>query len=169
MEVQLPDMRKGDSMSKKRKTTTPIVQGWTPFIRTMPVHNAEAVAAYGTGYEKEYGDFQSGVQSMWMNNRYVVIKKELEGGMTWLSIRHKNRKAIRDWRHFQRIKNELTDPGREAMEIYPAESRLVDEANQYHLWVFPEGYEIPCGFTERMVSDDQVMGPAKQRPLEESA
>ena len=156
-------------MSKKRKTKTPIVTGWTRFVLTMPRHNAEAAARMGADYDEEYQEFMSGRQRMYQNNRYTVIVKDMEAGFTWISIRHNNRKPIRDWRHFQRIKNELTDPEREAVEIYPAESRLVDEANQYHLWVFPEGERIPLGFETRMVSDDQVFGPAKQRPLEESA
>lgn len=156
-------------MSKKRKPTKPIVTGWEPFRRTMPKHDPVAASVLGADYTQEYEEFMSGVQRMYHNNRYTVIVKEMDAGFTWLSIRHNNRKPIRDWRHFQRIKNELTDPEREAVEIYPAESRLVDEANQYHLWVFPEGERIPIGFETRMVSDDQVFGPAKQRPLEEPA
>jgi hypothetical protein len=154
---------------KKRKKPTQITQGWTPFYRTEPVYDPKAAAVLGEDYEREHAEFQTGKQSMWQNNRYVVIKKELDTGMTWLSIRHKNRKAIRDWRHFQRIKNELTSPEREGVELYPAESRLVDEANQYHIWVMPEGETISFGFVERMVSDDQVFGAGKQRSFEKSA
>ena len=61
----------------------------------------------------------------------------------YLSIRHIDRKAIRDWRHFQRIKNELAGENREALEIFPPEEFLVDTANQYHLWVMPEGQTTP--------------------------
>lgn len=155
-------------MSKKRKHPEPNVTGWTELQRTYPKPNASYEAAYPEEYAKERQEFADGIQKMWANNRYVVITRDYEDGMTWISIRHQNRKPIRDWRHFQRIKNELCGTEREAVEIYPAESRLVDEANQYHLWVFPDGYTIPFGFGERMVSDDQVLGPAKQRPLEES-
>ena len=156
-------------MSKKRKNPQPVVTGWTRFERTYPQENALYAEMYPEEYAKERKEFADGIQKMWANNRYVVITRDYEDGMTWVSIRHHNRKPIRDWRHFQRIKNELCGDEREAIEIYPAESRLVDEANQYHLWVFPADYIIPIGFGERMVSDDQVFGPAKQRPFEEES
>mgnify|MGYP001579045100 FL=1 len=90
-----------------------------------------------------------------INNRYIVHATPFAGegltGHVHLSIRNKNRTAIRDWRHFQRIKNEICGAEREAIELYPAESRLIDEANQYHLWVFPEGFALPVGFDQRVV------------------
>jgi hypothetical protein len=83
-------------------------------------------------------------QTIWKNRFYVVVKTILEPEIgeasgLHLSIRHNERKAIRDWRHFQRIKNELAGSEREAVEIFPPESQLVDTSNQYHLWVLPEG------------------------------
>ena len=50
----------------------------------------------------------------------------------------KDKKAIHDWRHFQQIKNELVGSEVEALEIYPAESRLHDAVNQYHLFCLPK-------------------------------
>lgn len=87
---------------------------------------------------------------------YVVIVNEMpeKGGwppMTWLSIRHVNRARILTWREMQCIKNAICGPEREGFEIYPSESRLVDTCNQYHLWVLPEGLNIPVGFREREV------------------
>ena len=87
-------------------------------------------------------------------------------GWLHLSIRHNNRSPIRDWRMFQRIKNELVGVDREAIELYPSEERLVDEANSYHLWVAPVGYRFPIGFDEgRMVgnSDQAKAVGARQR------
>jgi hypothetical protein len=37
---------------------------------------------------------------------------------------------VHDWRDLQRIKNQLVGPECEAVELYPAESRKVDTANQ---------------------------------------
>lgn len=153
-------------MSKKRKRIEPVVSGWTPLQLSYPAHNEEYAALYPDQYAQDRRRWVDGSTTMWVNNRYVVIKEELNDGLTWLSIRHTNRKPIRDWRHFQRIKNELCGTDREAVEIYPAESRLTDEANQYHLWVLPEGEVVPFGFPTRNVSDDIVVGPAKQRPLD---
>ena len=41
----------------------------------------------------------------------------------------------------------------EAVELYPAESRLVDNANQWHLWCVT-GFRFPFGFAERLVSEE---------------
>lgn len=71
--------------------------------------------------------------------------------MTWLSLRRNDRNAMQDWRHLQRIKNNLCGEEREAVQIYPAESRLIDESNQIHLWVYPEGHTIPFGYKSRSV------------------
>ena len=56
--------------------------------------------------------------------------------LTHLSIKALDRSPVHDWRVFQEIKNMLVGPDYEGIEIYPAESRVVDTANQYHLWVF---------------------------------
>jgi hypothetical protein len=85
-------------------------------------------------------------ETMWQNRFYVVVRKYLQGtheGAIHLSIRHIDRKAIRDWRHFQRIKNELAGESREGMEVFPPEEFLVDTANQYHLFVLPVGQTTP--------------------------
>ena len=76
----------------------------------------------------------------------------------------RDRSATHDWRHLQRIKNELCGPEREAIELYPAESRLVDTNNQYHLFVLPEGFTMPLGYAERDVAD-VVDGKHQQRPF----
>jgi len=85
-----------------------------------------------------------------------------------LSIKRLDKHPIRDWRHLQRIKNEIVGPEHEGIEIFPAESRLADMANQYHLWVLVDPEErIPTGFFDgRMVSDVAPEG-GKQRPHEE--
>jgi hypothetical protein len=112
----------------------------------------------------------------WLNNLYTVVGRRLAGtgespSMIWLSIRRNDRKPARDWRHLQRIKNELVGPECEAMEMFPAESRLVDQANQTHIWVVLDPkFRWPWGFTERVVKDHddpdvRALG-AVQRPLE---
>lgn len=88
--------------------------------------------------------------------------------VTWLSIHRHDRQPIRDWRHLQRIKNELVGPSHEAIEIYPADDRLVDTANEYHLWCFEdETFRLPIGFTERLTMTqaevDQTVPTAVQR------
>jgi hypothetical protein len=102
---------------------------------------------------------------MFENDTYTVVRRELAPDLKWLSIRRNDRSAIHDWRDLQEIKNQLSDPEWEAIEIYPAESRLVDDANQYHLWVMPK---IGIGFDQgRRVSEKPETETAKyeQRPF----
>ena len=70
-------------------------------------------------------------------------------GYTHLSIRSiDNDHLAHDWRDLMRIKNELIGPDREAIELYPSMERIHDTANQFHLWVLPEGMLQPVGWLE---------------------
>ena len=78
--------------------------------------------------------------------------------MIWLSMRRTDRSdaTFHDWREMQRVKNDLVGPEHEACELYPAESRLVDSADQFHLWVFEESTRtcfFPFGYMQRDVRD----------------
>ena len=73
-------------------------------------------------------------------------------GMLHINIRRRDGSiTLRDWRHFQQIKNEIAGPEREAFEIYPAESRKVDTSNKFHLWVLPENCSMDIGWKYRDV------------------
>lgn len=86
------------------------------------------------------------------------------GDMIWLSIKRVDRQVIHDWREFQKIKNALVGDECEGFEIYPAESRLVDTSNQFHLWVFKSPkVSIPVGWKERLVMGPDPRTKAKQR------
>lgn len=110
------------------------------------------------------------------NNLYQVVVTQLpqlQNGpaVIWLSIKRNDRHPIHDWRDLQRIKNELVGPENEGIELYPSESRVIDEANQYHLYVFKDpGFSLGLGWNVgRRVSDwdrAKKVG-AKQRPLPE--
>lgn len=100
---------------------------------------------------------------IWRNLDYQVAVRRTEVDnrrdgrpvhLVHLSIRRVDRKTIRDWRDLQRIKNQILGEDCEAVELFPAESRLVDNANQYHLWGFDDpDFRFPFGFEERVVSD----------------
>lgn len=71
------------------------------------------------------------------NDTYQVMCRLLpddEHGMpckvVHLSIKRVDREVIHDWRDLQAIKNELVGEQFDAVELYPAEDRLVDSANQ---------------------------------------
>lgn len=132
---------------------------WTPFLEGdfTPEHRAI--------YEAHPGYI-----GVFLNSRYQVLVREQEtpiGKVTWLACVRRDRSTIRDWRELQLIKNELVGREREACEVFPAESRLVDTNNQYHLFVLPEGFSFPFGYAERDVIGQAVAGSAhKQRPFE---
>lgn len=100
------------------------------------------------------------------NNRYQVVKEpvEYEGQMVdciWLSIKALDDSARHDWREFQWIKNEIVGKEWEAMEIYPAESRMIDTCNQFHLWCFPT--KIGVGWSTRLVMEENTTTFGSQR------
>lgn len=92
-----------------------------------------------------------GDEKIYLNDKYQVNVKELPDGWQWLSIKRQDKEVIHDWRDLQEIKNLLCDKEREAVELYPAESRLVDTSNQFHLFVMPVGEKFPFGYGDRMI------------------
>jgi len=82
-----------------------------------------------------------------------------------LSIKRIDRAPLHDWRELQQIKNELVGPEYEAVELYPAESRVVDTANQYHLWVIIKpGIRFPFGFNPtRAIRSEFQLGKSVNR------
>lgn len=127
---------------------------WQPMTKgTLNPRMAEAARAAGEDYRME----------AWSNDLYDAFVRympatstetgEPAGEMIWISVKNRGRHPIRDWRHLQQIKNEIAGPEREAVEIFPAESRLVDTSNEYHLWVLPEGQKIPWGYPEGQLLD----------------
>ena len=49
------------------------------------------------------------------------------------------------WRIKQEIKNDLFGKDRIAIEVFPKDANLVDDADTYHLWVMPKGFKMPFG------------------------
>lgn len=139
---------------------------WTPFEKadTFRLDPVLAILAEANGLTDE-------LKEVWVNNLYQV---SILRGLRWcadgpelirLSIKRRDKKAIHDWRDLQRIKNELVGEENEAIELYPAESRLVDTANQYWLWVLKDSKErFPFGFINRWVSNVSEKGTV-QRPF----
>lgn len=83
-----------------------------------------------------------------------------------LSVKRLDKEPIKDWWDMQLIKNIFVGPENEGVELYPAESRLVDMANQYHIWVFADpNVRLPIGWTTRMVGSAEQAAAvgAKQR------
>ena len=105
---------------------------------------------------------------VWLNELYIVHKIVHDDGWTELSIRRQDREHVVDWRHKQAIKNQLCGPECEGLELYPAESRLYDTANQFYLWVRTEsGDRIPVGMDAGRHVSDEPIGGSVQRPFDE--
>lgn len=92
--------------------------------------------------------------TMYRNSLYLVVI-EKTAPLIHACVRRLDGLPCTDWNHLQQIKSELIGPEHEAVELFPAESRLINTANEYHLWAHPKsGYRFPFGFaTERCVLD----------------
>jgi hypothetical protein len=74
-----------------------------------------------------------------------------------LDIRRLDGGTCKEWADLQRIKNEIVGPEYEAVELFPAESRLVNTGNQYHLWVHSSpSYRFPIGWAQRLVFSEPL-------------
>jgi len=165
-------------MSTRRKINTKRPDGkdprqarWQPMRRAehVPMTEQKKAAILAAGGTQDLLD-ELDAAEMWMNNLYVVVVTRRENGnVSELSIRRDDRKAAHDWRHFQMIKNEIAGPETEAFEIYPAESRLMDTANQYYLWVLEPGQQIPAGYVGQRATTEEAEGIGSvNRPMEDA-
>ena len=94
-------------------------------------------------------------QAVYVNNLYQVNIEFMSDQGAHLMIRRIDRQPIHNWSHFQQIKNELLGKECEAIEIYPKESRLVDDKNHYHLWGYrTPDKQFPFGIEGRSVKDN---------------
>lgn len=135
-------------MSKrKRQPTQQKRRPWQPLQRSTP-SDPELYERHG----------MSAPDRSYANDLYSVFVREIPdantgrpSGALHLSFHRHDRAAVRDWRHFQAIKNEIAGRERTAIEIFPPESQLIDAANEYHLWVLPEGFPLPFVIPARNV------------------
>ncbi len=105
-----------------------------------------------------------GASLVFTNDLYTVTVLECPPFIQ-LQIRRNDWGACKDWRDFQQIKNELVGVEHEAMELFPAESRLVDTANVYSIWVHGDPhFRFQVGLGHRLVTSDAVASET-QRPL----
>ncbi len=134
--------------ARPKRTVRRKVPAWTPFER---VRNSPAVEQGAIGLPVLHCE-------TWQNSRYAVFVYHYgdKPGFVHLSIKHQERLPLHDWRDLQRIKNELCGTASEGAELYPAEDRIVDTCNQYHLWVKRPGERFDFGYTDgRASSEDE--------------
>lgn len=153
---------------------------WKPLSRAvnLPMHKTEIrkLKEFAASKGQDPNTIDDMVAEMekgecWMNDLYTVqVRRGIDHGLSddiemhHLSIRRNDRTAAHDWRHMQWIKNEIVGPECEAVEIYPSEKRVVDTANQFHLWCFADPKNIwPFGWMTSMRTDDDILMDGQQR------
>jgi hypothetical protein len=147
--------------TKKKRAGNPARAAWDPLAiidsRDPGTHLGMAGCFHRYGGRKHWYQYRSPQPATackeFRNRLYNGFVLVFEDGSMHLSFKRNDRAPVRDWRHVQAIKNEVAGPEREAFEVYPAESMLVDAANEYHLWVLPEDAMLPLGIAERAVHD----------------
>lgn len=95
------------------------------------------------------------------NGVFVVMWRETEvevfGPITHAVIRTASGATDITWAEKQRIKDVLFGRERAAIEVYPRRSKLIDDANMYHLWILPQGRDFPVTLA---ASADEETPPA---------
>ena len=137
-----------------RRTKALARRAWSPLRRADNVTPAWKLEALKREVVKQGGD-PSSVEAAWRskelyaNDLYVAsVERAPEGHVNLITIhRHDREPEPFPWRHLQQIKSELAGPEAEAVELFPAESRLMDTANSRWLWCGPVGELFPVGFT----------------------
>jgi hypothetical protein len=97
---------------------------------------------------------------VFQNNLYhveIADSRDIAPGFIHLAISRRDGGTCNEWADLQQIKNEIVGPEHEAMELFPAESRLVNASNEYHLWVHSDpGFRFPIGWSQRVVFSEPV-------------
>lgn len=94
----------------------------------------------------------------WANDRFQA-SVEYEDDWAHISLKRHDRGTNIDWQEKQWLKNDILGADWEAVELFPAESRVINTANQYHLWA---NKTIPLGFPSGYQSDNVQGTKAKQ-------
>ncbi len=137
------------------KAGLPMGTEWTPLLRVDAPHlvgDMDVVAkrlGVDVGVVREVAEDTYGEAELYANGIYEVQKLAAIAPPSWVHLIIRKRAGGKDvpWAHKQMIKDQLVGPECEAVEIFPAASRLLDIDDAYHLWCNPEPNErLPIGF-----------------------
>lgn len=102
------------------------------------------------GTEYDIGPYQVCSRQGWDGSNSMMLQVcRADGG------------SVFDWRHLQQIKNQVCGPEWEAVELFPAESRLRDPSNARYLWCRQQRF--PFGMTGGRIVLDSHEAIAPQR------
>jgi hypothetical protein len=93
------------------------------------------------------GGWAATVTTCHKNRVFAVLDRTEEIGVRHLAV--SSLSGIRPtWPEMQRIKNELAGPDATAIEVYPPQADVVDEADMFHLWILRG--KLPFGLHKPM-------------------
>ena len=133
-------------MSRKRKPTPKKV--WQPLVKDPDWYREQKRVEVAEMVRAKFPDITAAALDQlvayetWGNDRYTVNVHLIDSdrdGFVELAVHNHNRTPHVPWRHLQQIKDEVMGPEREAVQLFPADDRLVDTANEYWLYVYPVG------------------------------
>ncbi len=142
-------------------------QGYMPMSREKYRREMAKLGHSRKAVDKTLRDLKN--QEQFANEKYIVaVSRNIHNGfdleMIELSVKRRDKEPIFDWREMQQMKNEIVGPECEGIQLFPAESRLVDTANQYWMYCFSDPkVRVPVGFSERRVEEDCGNTGSKQR------
>jgi hypothetical protein len=91
------------------------------------------------------GSWLGAIHSAFANGVYSVLVRTVE--TEWGPVEHAAISTLSGgdipWSAKQRIKAELFGTDRTAVEVFPAEADLIDQADMYHFFVMPAGFRLP--------------------------
>lgn len=149
----------------------------TPFVemerdvRENQIYRKTLLAQPPEFFQRYYGYIPSPVEKIYLVEKTVQasmaprvfvndtyrVKMRKSPPLVHLDLSRHDGQPITCWRELQQIKNELVGPECEGVELFPAESRLVDTAHQYHLWVIEDSaFRFPFGYQSRVVLPEPV-------------
>ena len=133
-----PSFRHAPLQKEAKSRSTGKWESWT--IKNFPKGSA------GSGWAADFN-------TCYVNGIFSVLDRELK--TSWGKVRHlavASLSGIRpSWHEMQRIKNEIAGPSTTAIEVYPPDDRVVDEADMFHVWVLPS--KLPFGIHGKDVAD----------------
>lgn len=86
-----------------------------------------------------------GFERALQNGTYFVMDCARLDGVRLLMVRRIDGRDGIPWDDLQVLKGHAGYGDREAVEIYPPDTKVVNHANMRHLWVLPAGEQMPFG------------------------
>jgi hypothetical protein len=165
-------------MTKKRKAPTPKKE-WEPLTQTpdwaVKAKHEQVLEQARVTFPGVAVDQLRTPAEVWGSSQYTVTVHYLDDnrdGFVEVGIHNYHRTTHVPWRHIQQIKNEVFGPDREAVQLFPAEDRLLDSANEYWIYVYPtseapmrkRGVKIGMDRGRSVNYNMPPMGKARQAP-----